>query len=92
MEKPVIVGAAGISGLREQVVPSGQDQNGLHVNPQDPNDIAWAATTILSDDELARKMGLNGRRRVLQMFSWEEVSKSLIRTYEELLKEQGKQK
>ena len=89
MGKPVIVGAAGISGLREQVVTSGPDQTGLHVNPQDPNDIAWAATTILSDQEAANRMGERARKRVLQMFTWEEVSKSLVRTYEELLNERN---
>jgi glycogen(starch) synthase len=89
MGKPVIVGAAGISGLREQVVTSGPDQTGLHVNPQDPNDIAWAATTILSDHVAAQRMGERARKRVLQMFTWEEVSKSLVRTYEELLNERN---
>jgi glycosyltransferase involved in cell wall biosynthesis len=85
MGKPVIVGATGVSGLREQVVASGPDQTGLHVNPQDPNDIAWAVTSILGDQDLAKKMGKNARKRVLQMFSWEEAAKSLLRTYEEVL-------
>ena len=85
MGKPVIVGAAGISGLREQVVASGSGQTGLHVNPQDPNDIAWAVTTILENQDLAKRMGENARKRVLQMFSWEEAAKSLLRTYEDVL-------
>lgn len=89
MSKPVVVGAAGVSGLREQVVPTGPDQTGLHVNPHDPSDIAWAVTTILGDSTLARKLGTNARRRVLQMFTWTEVAKSLVRTYEELLDEGG---
>ena len=85
MSKPVVVGAAGVSGLREQVVTTGPDQTGLHVNPQDPSDIAWAVTTILGDSNLAMKLGANARRRVLQMFTWTEVAKSLVRTYQELL-------
>ena len=85
MGKPVIVGATGVSGLREQVVASGPDQTGLHVNPQDPNDIAWAMRSILGDQDLAKKMGKNARKRVLQMFSWEEAAKSLLRIYEEVL-------
>jgi glycosyltransferase involved in cell wall biosynthesis len=89
MAKPVVVGARGISGFREQVIPSGSDQTGLHVNPQDPNDIAWAVTSILGDQDLAKRMGENARRRVLQMFTWEEVAKSLVRTYEEVLSEQN---
>jgi glycosyltransferase involved in cell wall biosynthesis len=86
MSKPVVVGASGVSGLREQVVSSGPDQTGLHVNAQDPNDIAWAVTTILADDGLAKRLGENGRKRVLQMFTWEEAAKSLIRVYEETLR------
>jgi glycosyltransferase involved in cell wall biosynthesis len=85
MAKPVIVGAAGVSGLREQVVPSGPDQTGLHVNPQDPNDIAWAVTSILGDPDSAKKMGENARKRVLRTFSWEESAKSVLRTYEAVL-------
>ena len=82
MAKPVVVGAAGFSGLREQVLSSGPEQTGLHVNPVDPGDIAWGVTTILADDPLARRLGENGRKRVIQKFSWEEVAKSLIREYE----------
>ena len=92
MAKPVIVGAAGVSGLREQVVPSGPDQTGLHVNPQDPNDIAWAVTSILENQDLAKKMGENARNRVLQMFSWEEAAKSVLRTYEEVLQKASTEK
>jgi len=90
MSKPVVVGAAGVSGLREQVVPSGPDQTGLHVNPQDPSDIAWAVTTILGNSNLANKLGANARKRVLQMFTWKEVASSLVRTYKELLDEEEK--
>jgi len=32
MAKPLIVGAQGVVGFREQVIPSGPDQNGVHVN------------------------------------------------------------
>ena len=36
MEKPVVVGAAGTSGMREIVSISGPDQCGFHINPNDP--------------------------------------------------------
>ena len=85
MGKPVVVGAAGFSGLREQVLSSGPEQNGFHVNPVDPNDIAWGVTSILSDDALAERLGENGRKRVLAKFSWEEAAKSLIAEYEATL-------
>jgi len=42
-------------------------------------------TSILENQDLAKRMGENARRRVLEMFSWEEAAKSVIRTYEEVL-------
>ena len=36
MEKPVVVGAHGVVGFREQVLSSGPDQNGVHINGEDP--------------------------------------------------------
>ena len=41
MEKPVVVGARGVVGFKEQVISSGPEQNGVHVNGEDPVDIAW---------------------------------------------------
>ncbi|MEM3503298.1 MAG: glycosyltransferase family 4 protein, partial [Nitrososphaeria archaeon] len=41
MKKPVVVGARGVVGFREQVIASGPEQNGIHVNGEDPADIAW---------------------------------------------------
>ena len=35
MSKPVVVGGRGTVGFREQVVPSGPDQNGVHVNGEE---------------------------------------------------------
>lgn len=40
MGKPVVVGAGGVVGFREQVVSSGPEQNGVHINGNDPRDIA----------------------------------------------------
>ena len=37
-----VVGAHGVVGFREQVIPSGSDQNGIHINGNDPANIAWA--------------------------------------------------
>jgi glycogen(starch) synthase len=41
LEKPVVVGARGVVGFKEQVISSGPDQNGMHINGEDPADIAW---------------------------------------------------
>jgi len=86
MKKPIVVGASGVSGFREQVVSSGPDQNGVHINGNDPADIAWGVNLILSDKGRALKMGENGRKRVLSYFTWDKVAQQTIDIYASLIK------
>jgi glycosyltransferase involved in cell wall biosynthesis len=85
MAKPVVVGAQGVVGFREQVVSSGEDQNGVHVNGNDPTDIAWGIKEVLKDFERAKKWGENGRKRVLQYFTWRKAAEQTLQIYESLL-------
>ena len=85
MEKPVVVGAHGIVGFREQVVPSGSDQNGVHVNGEDIADIAWGVKEALRDPEKARVWGRNGRRRALEYFTWRKTAEQTLKIYESSL-------
>lgn len=84
MAKPIIVGAQGVVGFREQVVPYGPDQNGVHVNGGSPVDIAWGIKETLSDPDRAKKWGENGRKRVLQYFTWREAAEQTLQIYEKL--------
>ncbi len=88
MAKPVVVGASGISGMREFVVSSGQDQCGFHVNPNDPSDIAWGVINAVQDPQRKLQLGQNGRKRVLQEFTWDEIAKKTVQVYSELLESQ----
>jgi glycosyltransferase involved in cell wall biosynthesis len=85
MEKPVVVGASGISGMREIVVPGGQEQCGFHVNPNDPTDIAWGIINSVQDPQRKLQLGQNGRKRVLQEFTWDIIAKRTLQFYNELL-------
>jgi glycogen(starch) synthase len=85
MKKPTIVGARGVVGFREQVIPSGSEQTGLHVNGDDPSDIAWAIKEILKDPERAKRMGENGRERVLKYFTWRTAAEQTINVYEKIV-------
>jgi len=85
MEKPIVVGAHGVVGFREQVIPSGPDQNGIHVNGGNPADIAWGVNQVLKDPEKAKKWGKNGRKRVLKYFTWKEAAEQTIQIYQALL-------
>jgi glycosyltransferase involved in cell wall biosynthesis len=92
MEKPVVVGASGVSGMREVVVPSGQEQCGFHVNPNDPTDIAWAIVNAVQDPQRKLQLGQNGRKKVLQEFTWDVIAKKTIQCYNELLESQKPKK
>ena len=83
--KPVVVGARGVSGLREQVVPSGPHQCGLHINPDEPSDIAKFVIILLEDEGLRNRCGENARKRVLEVFSWPKVAEDTIRVYSEAI-------
>jgi glycosyltransferase involved in cell wall biosynthesis len=84
MAKPVVVGARGVVGFREQVIPSGPGQNGVHVNGEDPADIAWGVKQVLQDPERAKEWGANGRKRVLGYFTWEKVAEQTLQMYQSL--------
>jgi glycosyltransferase involved in cell wall biosynthesis len=84
MAKPVVVGARGVVGFREQVINSGPEQNGLHVNGEDPADIAWAIKETISDVKRAKLWGQNGRKRVLEYFTWKKVAEQTLEIYETL--------
>ena len=81
MAKPVVVGARGVVGFREQVINSGPDQNGVHVNGEDPADIAWGIKEVLRDPKRARLWGKNGRKRVLDYFTWKKVAEQTLEVY-----------
>ena len=85
MEKPVVVGARGVSGMREIVIPNGPEQCGFHVNPNDPKDIAWGIVNAIKDPAKKEQLGKNGRKRVLENFTWDIIAKKTIKLYEEVI-------
>ena len=89
MAKPLVVGAQGVVGFREQVIPSGAEQNGIHVNGEDPMDIAWGIKEVIKDPQRAKTWGENGRKRVLEYFTWKKVAEQTIGVYESLLAAQS---
>ena len=84
MEKPIVVGAQGVVGFREQVVSSGPNQTGIHINGEDPNDIAWGIKETLTDPKRAKVWGENGRKRVLELFTWRKVAEQTIDIYKSI--------
>jgi glycogen(starch) synthase len=85
MEKPVVVGAHGVVGFKEQIVNGGTDQTGIHINGEDPADIAWGIKETLQDPQRAKVWGENGRKRVLEYFTWQKVAEQTAKIYETML-------
>jgi glycosyltransferase involved in cell wall biosynthesis len=86
MEKPVVVGASGISGMREIVICCGEEQCGYHIDPSNPTDIAWGITSTLENPEKMKWLGKNGRKRVLEEFTWDKIAENTLKLYEEIIK------
>lgn len=86
MEKPVVVGGAGVSGMREIVIPHGEEQCGYHVDPNNPADIAWGITSALENRDKIKWLGKNGRKRVLSEFTWDKIAEKTLDIYEQFMK------
>lgn len=82
MEKPVVVGARGVSGMREIVINYGDRQCGYHINPYDPVDIAWGVNNLLGDPGKISLYGKNARARVLESFTMDMVSRRTSELYD----------
>lgn len=66
--KPVIAGRTG--GIGDAVIDGA---TGIMVDPDDIGEISEAIIRLLTDDEYAKKLGENGRRRVREELSWLKV-------------------
>jgi len=59
---------------------------GFLVPPRDSTALGEAIVRLLSDSEMRRKMGQNGRLRAEERFSWEKAAHQTLGVYEEALK------
>lgn len=57
----------------------------LFVDPNKPNEIARAIQKLVSDRQLASKMGHSGQRAVIAEFNWSIEEKKLIAFYQKLM-------
>jgi len=85
MAKPVVVGAVGTNGFREQIIPDGPDKCGIHVNPFEPSDIAWGIKEVLKTDDNGASWGAKGRQRVLDVFGWDAITERTLEIYKEFM-------
>lgn len=79
-EVPVIV--SDIPGVRDVIV---EGKNGLLAEPMNSEDLAGKIRTLLENPEVAERMGKNGRKRVLERFTWGQVAKDIEYVYYSIL-------
>lgn len=78
--KPVIGAEAG--GVPEVI---SRDSDGLLVKFGDYQNLADAVSRLLADPELSRRLGEEGRRKVLEEYTWDEVFGRFKRVIDPLL-------
>lgn len=78
-ETPVV--ATRVGGIKEVVVDK---ETGFLVPPGDPVRLGRAITRLLEDPELAARMGKEGRRRVLEHFTWDRIAAKTLDLYRSL--------
>jgi len=78
-EKPVIGGNSG--GVTDAIVDG---ETGFLVDPLDTIEIAKKLILLLSDKKLSEKMGIQGRKRIENQFTWDIVANKIINTVFEL--------
>lgn len=81
---PVI--GSDVGGLQFTIVP---EETGLLCPPKDSAAFAVAIDRILGNTEWRNELGVNARKRVQEMFSWDGVASQLSNLYVELIKQQA---
>ena len=80
--KPVVGGRSG--GIPEAIA---HEENGLLVDPDSVDEIAYAITQLLENPEEAHRLGANGRRRVENEFTWKASAAALLSVTRDVLEQ-----
>lgn len=81
-----------INDLPENLFGEDKLENGgniVLVNSRDPQSIANAIIRLLKDEGLRQRIGVAGRRFVLEHLSWDNIAAEMERFYERVLAERG---
>lgn len=82
MASGIAVIATDVGGIPE-VITSGY--NGILIPPKDPEKLASALITLITDDIKRRKLAKNARKTILKKFTWDRTAKITKTYYEEIL-------
>jgi len=62
-----------------------KNECGICVDPENPKEIADAFSFILENPNLAKQMGMNGKKAVIDKYNWEIEANKLIRIYNSII-------
>lgn len=71
-----------VGGLPE-IITNGKD--GFLINPTNIRALANTLITLLDDDALRRRMGLNARKKIEQRYSWDCIANRYIEVYQKTI-------
>lgn len=70
------------SGGVTEVIDDGK--NGFLVEPRNINELSERIRFLLENKEIAREMGDNGRKKVINYFDWDKIVENIIEIYKKL--------
>jgi glycosyltransferase involved in cell wall biosynthesis len=82
MGLPVIVARMDTS-LDQEIIDN--NNCGLAVEPLNPYELAKAIEYLIANPDVRKEMGKNGRKAVLEKYSWEQESRKLLGLYANML-------
>lgn len=62
-----------------------EEECGIYVNPHDVNEIVNAINFLLDNPNIAKTMGENGRKAIINKYNWNSEEKKLIELYKTIL-------
>jgi glycosyltransferase involved in cell wall biosynthesis len=71
--RPVVIGS--VVELSQEVTRTG---SGLAVDMRNKDELAKTLVTLLKDEDLRIKMGMNGRKAALEKYSWRGVAEQIV--------------
>ncbi|MFQ6117417.1 MAG: glycosyltransferase family 4 protein [Candidatus Bipolaricaulia bacterium] len=75
------------TGPVASVISEGRD--GLLVPYGDARELSQVILRLLADEDLRRKLGDNGRKKVLKRYTWDQIVSKIESIYQALVQEQG---
>jgi glycosyltransferase involved in cell wall biosynthesis len=60
-------------------------ETGLLVEPNDPEALVQAIRQLLDNEPMRQRLGANGRRRVMERFTWEVTARGTAACYDAIM-------